>query len=92
MSNRDLEIVIAGHTCLDLIPAFTLEGKADSLTDPNPEFRADGLSDQQIRECLLQPCHRVEDTLAQLGVGGGSRHPTVCVLPEGPLTIPYVSR
>ena len=33
MSNRDLEIVIAGHTCLDLIPAFTLEGKADSLTD-----------------------------------------------------------
>lgn len=31
--NRDLEIVIAGHICLDIIPAFTIDGKADSLTD-----------------------------------------------------------
>jgi len=51
---------------------------------------ADGLSDKQISDCLFRPCHRVEDTLAELcGASGGST-PTVCVLPEGPLTIPYV--
>jgi len=30
---RDLEIVAAGHTCLDLIPAFLIEGKVDKMTD-----------------------------------------------------------
>ena len=30
---RDLEIVAAGHTCLDLIPAFLIEGKVDRMTD-----------------------------------------------------------
>ena len=33
MNNRDLEIVAAGHTCLDLIPAFTIDGRVDKLTD-----------------------------------------------------------
>jgi len=32
-TTRDLEIVAAGHTCLDLIPAFTIEGQVDKLTD-----------------------------------------------------------
>lgn len=31
--DKDLEIVSAGHTCLDIIPAFTLDNEADSLTD-----------------------------------------------------------
>jgi sugar/nucleoside kinase (ribokinase family) len=31
--NKDIEIVAAGHTCLDLIPAFTIEGKVDKMTD-----------------------------------------------------------
>ncbi len=29
---KDIDIIAAGHLCLDLIPAFTLEGEADSLT------------------------------------------------------------
>jgi sugar/nucleoside kinase (ribokinase family) len=33
LNKRDIEIVAAGHTCLDLIPAFTIDGKVDSLTD-----------------------------------------------------------
>jgi len=33
VNNRDLEIVAAGHTCLDLIPAFTIDGRVDKLTD-----------------------------------------------------------
>ena len=32
-SKKDIEIVAAGHTCLDLIPAFTIEGKVDKMTD-----------------------------------------------------------
>jgi sugar/nucleoside kinase (ribokinase family) len=32
-SERDLEIVAAGHTCLDLIPAFTIQSKVDKMTD-----------------------------------------------------------
>jgi sugar/nucleoside kinase (ribokinase family) len=30
---KDIDIVAAGHTCLDLIPAFTIEGKVDKMTD-----------------------------------------------------------
>ena len=30
---KDLEIVAAGHTCLDLIPAFTIEGEVEKMTD-----------------------------------------------------------
>jgi sugar/nucleoside kinase (ribokinase family) len=32
-NERDIEIVAAGHTCLDLIPAFTIEGNVDKITD-----------------------------------------------------------
>ncbi len=32
-TKRNLEIVAAGHTCLDLIPAFTIDGKVDKMTD-----------------------------------------------------------
>jgi len=32
-NKKDIEIVAAGHTCLDLIPAFTIEGEVDKLTD-----------------------------------------------------------
>jgi sugar/nucleoside kinase (ribokinase family) len=30
---KDIEIVSAGHICLDIIPAFTIEGEVDNLTD-----------------------------------------------------------
>jgi sugar/nucleoside kinase (ribokinase family) len=30
---KDIEIVAAGHTCLDLIPVFTIDGKVDKMTD-----------------------------------------------------------
>jgi len=33
VKKKDIEIVAAGHTCLDLIPAFTINGKVDKLTD-----------------------------------------------------------
>lgn len=32
MKEKDLDIVIAGHLCLDLIPAFSVEEKQDNIT------------------------------------------------------------
>ena len=31
-SKRDIDVIAAGHLCLDLIPAFTLKDKVDSIT------------------------------------------------------------
>ena len=33
MPKRDLDVVIAGHLCLDLIPKFTVEQEQDSIVD-----------------------------------------------------------
>jgi sugar/nucleoside kinase (ribokinase family) len=33
VNEKDIEVVAAGHTCLDLIPAFTMDGNVDKLTD-----------------------------------------------------------
>jgi nickel-dependent lactate racemase len=52
--------------------------------------RSDGLDDGQIRSALLRPCRRIEDTIAELLVRYG-RDASICVLPEGPQTIPYLA-
>ena len=53
--------------------------------------RADGLTDEQLTQCLLKPCRKIEDTLAALQAKNNGRPLSICVLPEGPLTIPYVA-
>jgi hypothetical protein len=42
-----------------------------------------------VRGMLLRPCHQVEETLAELLARYGP-DARICVLPEGPQTIPYV--
>ncbi len=51
--------------------------------------RTDNLLDHQIRGALLRPCRRIEDTVHELlaTMGHDAR---ICVLPEGPQTIPYI--
>ena len=39
---------------------------------------------------FLKPCSRVEDTIEELLHKYG-RDASICVLPEGPQTIPYIS-
>jgi nickel-dependent lactate racemase len=53
-------------------------------------FYSHNLSDAQIEGALLRPCHDIGATVAELlrKYGPGA---TICVLPEGPQTIPYVS-
>lgn len=52
--------------------------------------RSDGLTDDEIRTALLLPCCRIEDTIAALLERYG-RGASICVMPEGPQTIPYVA-
>jgi nickel-dependent lactate racemase len=52
--------------------------------------RSDGLTDGQIRSALLLPCRRVEETIDEL-LGVYGRGAAICVMPEGPQTIPYVA-
>ena len=47
------------------------------------------LAETQIRQALLLPCNKVEDTLARLLADRGPQA-TLCVLPDGPQTIPYI--
>jgi nickel-dependent lactate racemase len=53
-------------------------------------FYSHNLSDAQIKGALLRPCRDIGATVAELlrEYGPGA---TICVLPEGPQTIPYVS-
>ena len=51
--------------------------------------RTDNLTAEQIEMALLRPSPRIEDTLAELVARYGPRA-SICVLPEGPQTIPYV--
>lgn len=52
--------------------------------------RSDCLSDEQIQSALLIPCHNIEDTVSILMKKYG-RLASICVIPEGPLTIPCLS-
>ena len=51
---------------------------------------SDGLSDEQIRGALLQPSASIEATLAELMDRYGPEA-SICVLPEGPMTVPVVA-
>lgn len=52
-------------------------------------FYSHNLSDEQIESALLRPCRDIEATVAELLQKYG-RRATLCVLPEGPQTIPYI--
>jgi len=53
-------------------------------------FHSRNLSDSQIESAFLKPCSKVEETIEDLLRKYG-RRACICVLPEGPQTIPYVS-
>ena len=49
-----------------------------------------GLTPQQITESLLEPCDDIAATVARLRARYG-RDARICVMPEGPQTVPYVN-
>ena len=48
------------------------------------------LTDEQVRRTLLRPCRDITKTVEQLSQVYG-RDASICVLPEGPQTIPYIA-
>jgi nickel-dependent lactate racemase len=52
-------------------------------------FYSENLTDDQIRGALLRPCRSIEATVNELLTKYG-RAASICVLPEGPQTIPYI--
>jgi len=55
----------------------------------NVHFYSHNLSDAQIESVLLTPCRDIEATVAKLLQKHGP-DAAICVLPEGPQTIPYL--
>jgi nickel-dependent lactate racemase len=53
-------------------------------------FYSENLSEEQIAGALLKPCHSIETTVDRL-VRKYGHQASICVLPEGPQTIPYIS-
>ena len=86
------------HELLDRINAFPApvqdqwEAHVQALIQLKADvyLRSDGLTDEQTRGALLKPCRRVEDTLAELR-GRYGPNASICVMPEGPQTVAYVS-
>ena len=62
-----------------------IQGRADVYV------KSHHLSDNEIRRALFQPCHQIEETLTELLVRYGP-DARICVLPDGPQTIPYITR
>lgn len=54
-------------------------------------FYSENLSDEQIESAWLTPCHSIESTVDELLTKYG-RDASICVLPEGPQTIPYITK
>lgn len=52
-------------------------------------FFSKNLSDKQITAAMFRPCHSIEATVDKL-VNKHGREVSICVLPEGPQSIPYI--
>jgi nickel-dependent lactate racemase len=50
---------------------------------------SDNLTDEQIKDALLNPCRNIEQTVSELLKKYG-QDANICVLPEGPQTVPYI--
>ena len=52
-------------------------------------FYSENLTDEQIRNAFLKPCRSIGTTINEL-LSKYSRAASICVLPEGPQTIPFI--
>ncbi len=92
-----LHIAATPQALLEVIrqPGFLVMDQWEAHVQARVQCRADvyvkngHLSDDEIRAALLRPCHQIEETLAELLARYGP-DARICVLPEGPQTIPYV--
>ncbi len=82
---------------LDMVsaPGFLVQDQWEAQIQAQIQLKADVyvrtsyLSDEELHRALFLPCHSIEETLAHLLERYGPQA-SLCVLPEGPQTIPYV--
>ena len=82
---------------LDMItqPGFSVQDQWQVQIQAQIQLRADvhvfshNLSDEQIRRALFTPCRDIEGTIARIQAENGPAA-RICVIPEGPQTIPYI--
>jgi nickel-dependent lactate racemase len=85
------------QTLLDTIcaPGFLKQDQWQAQIQAQIQLKADvyvytdNLTNEQIQTALLKPSHSVEATVTELLKKYGPRA-KICVLPEGPQTIPYL--
>ena len=76
-------------------PGFLMQDQWQAQVQAQIQLKADvyvkasHLSDEQIREALLLPCHSISESVTRIQNSYGEQA-TICVLPEGPQTVPYV--
>lgn len=83
---------------LDMIsqPGFSVQDQWQVQIQAQIQNRAevyvysDGLSDEQITQALFLPCRDIEDAVKNLQMKYGPQA-HICVMPEGPQLIPYLS-
>jgi nickel-dependent lactate racemase len=87
------------HGILEMIsqPGFNVQDQWQVQVQAQIQNRADvyvysdGLSDEQIQRALFIPCRDIEKTIQQRLSRFGSQA-RICVMPEGPQLIPYLSQ
>ena len=52
----------------------------------HPVYVYSSLSDEQVRDCMMLPTHDIAETIRRTVPSG-----RICVMPQGPLTIPYLA-
>lgn len=80
-----------------LTPGFQAQDQWQAQIQAQIQLRADvhvysdHLTDEQVRAALLTPCRSIERTVAALVARFGP-DASICVLPQGPQTIPYIGQ
>ena len=64
--------------------------QAQIQLDADVYVYSEGLTDQQIEQALLRPCRNISKTVDDLIAKYGP-HCRICVMPEGPATVAYVT-
>lgn len=76
-----------GFSCHD---QWEVQVQAQILLKADVFVKSTYLTAEMVREAMFRPCESVEATVADL-LGRYGPEATLCVLPEGPMTIPYVA-
>jgi hypothetical protein len=83
-----LEMIRAGDCCCQ--DAWQAQIHA-AICRTNDVYLFSGhLDDDDVRRAMLKPCHDIAGTVEQLLCSYGWEA-SICVLPDGPQTIPYVA-